>query len=115
MNYLPRNINSWDRLQNLIRYVNDRAEEGSLSPVKVLFYSPWNPASTKIKGYDCKVNIFEVPEAFHVLMDSFSFEDVKINYVPTLVTLYSIQTSEGPTVAVRVNDNPTAIHYELGV
>lgn len=115
MKYLPRNINSWDKLQYLIRCVHERAESGALSPIKILFYSPWDTASNKIKGYDCKVNLFEVPEAFHVLMDSFSLDALKINYVPTLVTIYSLDTPEGYAIAVKLNDNTTAIHYELAL
>lgn len=113
MNQLPRSINTWDKLQYFIRCLHERAENEITTPVRVLFYSPWNVASKKVKGYDCRVNLFEVPEAFHVLMESFDFDNVNINYVPTLATFYTVNTPEGPAVAVKINDNPTAIHYEL--
>ena len=113
MNQLPRSINNWDKLQYFIRCLHERAEAGQFPTVRVLFYSPWNAASKKVKGYDCRVNLFEVPEAFHVLMESFDFDDVKLNYVPTIATFYSVETPEGQAIAVRINDNTTAIHHEL--
>lgn len=113
MNYIPKNINSWERLQQFIRCLHERAESNNFPTVKVLFYSPWNVASTKVRGYDSRVNLFEVPEAFHVLMQSFDFDDVKLNYVPTIATFYLVETPEGQAIAVRINDNTTAIHHEL--
>lgn len=112
MNYFPRSINTWDKLQYFIRCINERCEAGEHFYLKVLFYNPWTDASKKIKNYDCRINLFEVPEAFHVLTKQLDF-DMNINYVPTLLTLKSVETPEGFTVNAVMNDNPTAIHYEL--
>lgn len=105
---IPRSINSWDKLQYLIRCLTDITASKSNSCVKVLFYSPWDKASKKVRGHDCRVNLFEVPNAFHIICEAFSL-DYKINYVPTLLNFYSSPSGH----VIEMLDNTAAINYEL--
>lgn len=108
MNYIPKNINSWERLQQLIRVADERIASNPKTRVKVLIYSPWNEHSTKFKGYDTRVNLFEVPEVMQILNETFD-QDLKLNTVPTLVTLQLVE-DQIKMVAV---DNAAAIQHEL--
>jgi hypothetical protein len=90
---------------------------GSMIPnhVNILFYSPWNLASKKltsrqVKGFTVRVNMFEVPDAFHVLAKTFGRSDLTLNYLPTLMT-FSIQDDQ---LEIGMVDNVTGIYYELG-
>lgn len=116
MKQLPRTINNWSKLQYLISEVNEALDNGENFCVSVAFYSPWDSPSKKVKDVDVRVNLFEVPEAYHIIQDS--FPDAKmptLNYVPTLVTFRGgLKGDEGYTFSISVNDNPTAIHRELG-
>lgn len=115
MNTFPRSINTNSKLDHLISYLN----EADNFKMRILFYSPWVKAS-KIKGYDVRVNLFEVPHAFHQIMEELNnkFREItnglepnnfNLNYSPTLVTVMR----DGEILTVCVNDNPTAINYEL--
>ena len=108
MNTIPRNINSWDKLQYLIRCLTETIESKSNSCIKILFYTPWDKASKRLRGYDCKVNLFEVPDAFHIICKAFDL-DYKINYVPTMLNFYSSPSGH----AIEMIDNTAAINYEL--
>lgn len=105
---IPRSINSRDKLQYLIRYLTETIESKSNSCIKILFYTPWDKASKKIRGHDCRVNLFEVPDAFHIICEAFGL-DYKINYVPTMLNFYSSLSGH----VVEMNDNTAAISYEL--
>lgn len=113
----PRSVKSHDKLKYLMDCIA-RVESGDASmpkALRVLFYNPWEKAAKKIKGYDCRVNLFDVPEAFHEIVDwvgKDNFKQPNLNYVPTLVTFRN--SGEGQPLQVEVNDNPTAIQYELG-
>jgi len=114
----PRSVKSHDKLKYLVECI-ERIERGDSSlpkSLRVLFYTPWNKAAKKIKGYDCRVNLFDVPEAFHEIVDWVGKENFKqsnINYVPTLVT-FKYGGEDNAPLQIEVNDNPTAIQYELG-
>jgi hypothetical protein len=108
MNYIPKNINSWDRLQQLIRAADERVSHNPKAKVRVLIFSPWNESSTKFKGYDARVNLFEVPEVMQVLNETYE-QDLKLNVVPTLVNLQLVDDQ----VKMVVVDNAAAIQHEL--
>jgi hypothetical protein len=88
--------------------------------IRILFYSPWSKASKKVKRYDCRVNLFYLPDAYHNLVGRLGKENFNqsLNYVPTLVTIKSQKSgdedSEENKLLIEVNDNPTAIQHELG-
>ena len=114
----PRSVKSHDKLKYLVECI-ERIEQGDPTlpkSIRVLFYTPWNKAAKKIKGYDCRVNLFDVPEAFHEIVDwvgKDNFKQQHLNYVPTLVTFRYGGEANSP-LQIEVNDNPTAIQYELG-
>jgi len=113
----PRSVKSYDKLKYLIECI-ERIESGDPSfpkSIRVLFYTPWDKAAKKIKGYDCRVNLFDVPEAFHAIVEWIGEGNFKqnLNYVPTLVTFKYGGEANSP-LQIEVNDNPSAIQYELG-
>jgi len=114
----PRSVKSHDKFKYLMDCIG-RIENGDpVLPkfIRVLFYTPWDKAAKKIKGYDCRVNLFDVPEAFHEMVDwvgEGNFKQKHLNYVPTLVT-FRYGGDENSPLQVEVNDNPSAIQYELG-
>ena len=109
MNYIPKNINSWERLQQLIRAVDELLPKAnSKHKIRVLIYSPWNEHSTKFKGYDARVNLFEVPEVMQVLNENYE-QDLKLNTVPTLINFQMVDDQ----VKMVIVDNATAIQHEL--
>jgi len=109
MNYIPKNINSWERLQQLIRAVDELLPKGGpKNRIKVLIYSPWNEHSTKFKGYDARVNLFEVPEVMQVLNETYE-QDLKLNTIPTLINFQMMDDQ----IKMVVVDNATAIQHEL--
>lgn len=109
MNYIPKNINSWDRLQQLINVAEERIAANPRTKIKVLIYSPWNEHSTKFKGYDARVNLFEVPEVMQILNETYD-QDITLNMVPTLITIQEICEGRNGIVAT---DNPAGIQHEL--
>lgn len=109
MNYIPKNINSWEKLQQLIRVAEERISSNPRTKIKVLIYSPWNEHSTKFRGYDARVNLFEVPEVMQVLSETYD-QDITLNVVPTLITIQEI--CEGRHGMV-VTDNTAGIQHEL--
>ena len=109
MNYIPKNINSWERLQQLIRAVDELLpKSGPKGRIRVLVYSPWNEHSTKFKGYDARVNLFEVPEVMQVLNETYE-QDLRLNTVPTLINFQMMDDQ----IKMVVVDNATAIQHEL--
>lgn len=120
MNF-PRSVNSWDKLQYLIRCIDAMGEDPELpNQVNILFYTPWNPVSKKVtsrqvKGFSVRVNLFEVPEAFHVITETYGREDLKLNHTPTLMKVSTaVQVGMGTQIELEVVDNVTGIYYELG-
>ena len=109
MNYIPKNINSWDRLQQLIRVAEERIASNPKIRIMVLVYSPWNEHSTKFKGYDARVNLFEVPEVMQVLNETYD-QDLKLNVVPTLITIQDIGDGRHGMI---ITDNTSGIQHEL--
>lgn len=116
MSYIPKNINSWEKLQQLIRVAEDRILNNPRTKIKILIYSPWNESSTKFKGYDAKINLFELPEALSILNESYGY-NYQTNAIPLLVTLKNNQPATSDSldniVAMTITDNPTGIDYEL--
>jgi len=109
MNYIPKNINSWEKLSQLVRAIDELLPKGGpKNRIKVLIYSPWNEHSTKFRGYDARVNLFEVPEVMQVLNESYD-QDLKLNTVPTLINFQIIDDQ----IKMVIVDNATAIQHEL--
>lgn len=112
MNQLPRSINTWDKLQYFIRCIDEAVVAKEKFRVRVVFYSPWDKASKKVKGHDCRVNLFDVPEAYHILKDV--YELPPLNYLPTMLTFTSKALADGTyELVIQMNDNATAIQHEL--
>lgn len=109
MNYIPKNINSWEKLQQLIRVAEERIASNPRTKIKVLVYSPWNEHSTKFKGYDARVNLFEVPEVMQILNETYD-QNITLNVVPTLITIQEIGDGHHGMV---VTDNASGIQNEL--
>lgn len=118
----PRSVKSKDKFSYLISCIHamQDGEPNLPTRLRVLLYSPWSKASKKVKGYDCRVNLFYLPEAYQEFVSIFGKENFNqsLNYVPTLVT-FKIQKSGSPEnqenkLLIEVNDNPTAIQHELG-
>jgi hypothetical protein len=109
MNYIPKNINSWERLNQLINVAEERIAANPRTKIKVLVYSPWNENSTKFKGYDARVNLFEVPEVMQILNETYD-QDVTLNTVPTLITIQEIGDGRHGMI---VTDNASGIQHEL--
>ena len=109
MNYIPKNINSWEKLQQLIRVADERIGANPRTKIRVLIYSPWNENSTKFKGYDARVNLFEVPEVMQILNETYD-QNITLNVVPTLITIQEV--GEGHHGMV-VTDNAAGIQHEL--
>lgn len=107
MNF-PRSVKSFDKLQYMLECVRSMTPESK--PFRVLLYTPWSKAAKKIKGYDCRINLFDLPEAFSILREEVKLSSEHLNYVPTLLT-FTVNTDG---LLVQVNDNPSAIQYELG-
>jgi hypothetical protein len=116
MNYIPKNINSWEKLQQLIRVADDRILSNPKTKIKILIYSPWNESSTKFRGYDAKVNLFEVPEALSILNEYYGYS-YQTNSIPVLINLTGGDGSNSNDadrfVVMTVTDNTAGIDYEL--
>ena len=104
---IPRSVNTQQKLDYLISYIWDHITNSD-RPLRIIFYSPWEKAS-KIKGYDIRVNLWEVPAAFSVLKSEFVLQD-NLSYNPTLLVVD--RYSDGKA-KFRINDNKAAINYEL--
>jgi len=108
--YIPKNINTWDKLQTLLSFIHTNGFTGN-----ILFYTPWDNISSSLKKCDFRVNLFDVPEAYHILNEDF-FDNTlpQLNYSPTLVEIWCDgDEAEGWIYSARVVDNRTAVQYEL--
>lgn len=109
MNYIPKNINSWEKLIQLVNVADERISLNPRTKIRVLIYSPWNESSTKFRGYDARVNLFEVPEVMQILNETYD-QNITLNLVPTLITIQEI--CEGRHGMV-LTDNSAGIQHEL--
>lgn len=110
MKPIPRTINTWNKLQYLLTSINEAVEAGESFDIAVGFYTPWDKISKKLKNVTTRVNLFEVPEAYHIIKDTFNGVP-PLNRVPTVVFF---SCKEPGTLEIRVTDNNTAIQNELG-
>lgn len=110
---IPRSINTWEKLQYFIRCIEEMVATNTPFNIPVVAYSPWDKASKKVKNYGARINLFEVPEAYHIIAEHFNV-DAKLNYVPTLIRFTNEKVEKGVLkFLVTVNDNATAIQHEL--
>ena len=107
----PRSVRTYDKLHYLLDCLDsmEAGDPGMPNAFRVLFYTPWDKPSKKVKGYDCRVNLEDLPDAYHVMRETLDFAP-RMNYSPTLVTF---RFQRGQNLLVEVNDNLTAIHHEL--
>jgi len=110
---IPRSINTWDKLQYFMHCIDEMVATNVPFNIPVVIYSPWDKASKKVKNYGSRINLFEVPEAYHTIARYYKLEK-PINYVPTLIRFINEKIEKGIfKFSMIVNDNTTAIQHEL--